>query len=79
MKYNRKIKRMNSIHSETLILTPSVRWVCKPCLANDLKNGERSLFARCLTICITQIEVERPPLPMAMAVRKVQISDGDSP
>ena len=46
MKYNRKIKRMNSIHSETLILTPSVRWVCKSWLASERFESWRTFYVR---------------------------------
>ena len=71
---------MNSVHSETLILTPSVRWVCKSWLSSErFYVLERFLFARQTTICETHIEVERPPSLTVMAVHKVQISDGDSP
>ena len=44
MKYCRKIKRMNSVHSETLILTPSVRWVCKLWLSSERFICSGTLF-----------------------------------
>ena len=37
---------MNSIHSETLILTPSVRWVCKSWLTGERFESWRTFYVR---------------------------------